>query len=435
MIKSRERRVRHMFVDETIIKLIAGKGGDGCTSFRREKYIPMGGSDGGNGGKGGDIIFEVDKSLKTLIDLRYKKIVKADKGINGKGSTRNGANAEDIILKVPEGTTIYNADNNLVLADLTKDKERITIAHGGRGGRGNKAFATHNEPAPKFSELGAPGEEVVIRCELKVMADVGLIGMPSVGKSTLLSLISGANPKIGAYHFTTLTPNLGVVKLKDNRSFVMADLPGLIEGAHEGAGLGLQFLRHAMRTRILAHVLDMGAFEGRNPIEDYKKIRTEIEVYNEKLKNKKEIVIANKMDLPNAKENLEAFKKTFPNLLVFEISALNQEGLEPLLKDMADLLETLPKEDIYEEQDYESYIIYKFQNERPYTIKNDNGVWVLEGKEIEELFKMTRFTEDEAVLRFARKLKGMGVEDELERLGAKRGDEVQILDYIFEFKE
>lgn len=424
-----------MFVDETVIKLIAGKGGDGCTSFRREKYIPMGGPDGGNGGKGGDIIFEVDKNLKTLIDLRYKKIVKAEKGTNGKGSTRNGSNAEDIILKVPEGTTIYNADNNLILADLTKDKERITIAHGGRGGRGNKAFATHNEPAPKFSELGAPGEEVVVRCELKVMADVGLIGMPSVGKSTILSLISGASPKIGAYHFTTLNPNLGVVKLKDNRSFVMADLPGLIEGAHEGAGLGLQFLRHAMRTKILAHVIDIGAFEGRDPIEDYKKIRTEIDAYNEKLKNKKEIIIANKMDLPNAKENLEKFKKAYPNLSVYEISAQNKEGLEPLLKHIANLLENIQEEDLYEEQDYESYIIYKFQNERPFTIKNNNGVWVIEGKEIEDLFKMTRFTEDEAVLRFARKLKGMGVEEELEHLGAQRGDEVQILDYIFEFKE
>lgn len=276
-----------MFVDETTIKLIAGKGGDGCTSFRREKYIPMGGPDGGNGGKGGDIIFEVDKGLKTLIDLRYKKIVKADKGMNGKGSSRHGKNAEDIIIKVPEGTTIYDADNNLVIADLIHDKEQVIVAHGGRGGRGNKAFATHSEPAPKFSELGCPGEELYIRCELKVMADVGLIGMPSVGKSTILSLISSAKPKIGAYHFTTLNPNLGVVKLEDNRSFVMADLPGLIEGAAEGAGLGLKFLRHAMRTRILVHVIDMGASEGRNPIEDYEKIRLEVEKYNEKLKNKK----------------------------------------------------------------------------------------------------------------------------------------------------
>ena len=424
-----------MFVDETTIKLIAGKGGDGCTSFRREKYIPMGGPDGGNGGKGGDIIFEVDKGLKTLIDLRYKKIVKADKGVNGKGSTRNGANAEDIILKVPEGTTIYDADTNLVVADLTKDKERVIVAHGGRGGRGNKAFATHSEPAPKFSELGAPGEEKNIKCELKVMADVGLIGMPSVGKSTILSLISSAKPKIGAYHFTTLNPNLGVVNLKDGRSFVMADLPGLIEGASEGAGLGHKFLRHAMRTKVLAHVIDMGSFEGRNPIEDYEKIRNEIDAFSDKLKKKKEIVIANKMDLENAKENLSAFKTAYPNLEVFEISALNNEGFEECLLALAGILENVQEENIYNEEEYESFVVYKFQNERPYTIRNDDGVWVLEGKEIEELFKMTRFTEDEAVLRFARKLKGMGVEDELERLGAKRGDEVQILDYIFEFKE
>ena len=423
-----------MFVDEVTIKLIAGKGGDGCTSFRREKYIPMGGPDGGNGGKGGNIIFEVDKNLKTLIDLKYKKIVKADKGSNGKGSTRNGANATDIILKVPEGTTIYNTDNDLIIADLTKDKESIIVAHGGSGGRGNKAFATHNEPAPKFSELGSPGEEIIVKCELKVMADVGLIGMPSVGKSTILSLISAAKPKIGAYHFTTLNPNLGVIKIND-KSFVMADLPGLIEGASEGIGLGEKFLRHAMRTKILAHVLDMGAFEGRNPIEDYQSIRKEIEKYSPKLASKKEIIIANKMDLPASKDNLKAFKKIYKNLPIYEVSALNNEGLDILIKDLMDILETTETDSLYNENEYESYMVYKFQNEKPYTIKKDNDVWVLEGKEIEKLFKMTRFTEDEAVLRFARKLKGMGVEEELESLGAKRGDSVQILDYIFEFKE
>lgn len=424
-----------MFVDETTIKLIAGKGGDGCTSFRREKYIPMGGPDGGNGGCGGNIIFEVDKGLKTLIDLRYKKIVKADKGVNGKGSTRNGANASDIVLKVPQGTTIYDADTNLVLADLTKDKEQFIAAHGGRGGRGNKAFATHSEPAPKFSELGAPGEERLVKCELKVMADVGLIGMPSVGKSTILSLISSAKPKIGAYHFTTLNPNLGVVNLKDGRNFVMADLPGLIEGASTGSGLGIRFLKHAMRTKILAHVIDMGSFEGRNPIEDYQKIRKEIESFHDNLKKKKEIVIANKMDLSAAKENLNAFKREYPDLEIFEISALHNEGLEKCLIAIASLLEILEEDSLYKAEEYESTIVYKFQNERPYTIRKDEDVWILEGKEIENLFKMTRFTEDEAVLRFARKLKGMGVEEELEQLGAKRGDMVQILDYIFEFKE
>lgn len=424
-----------MFVDETTIKLIAGKGGDGCTSFRREKYIPMGGPDGGNGGKGGDIIFEVDKGLKTLVDLRYRKIIKADKGVNGKGSTKNGANASDIVIKVPEGTTIYNADNGLILADLLQDHEQVIIAHGGRGGRGNKAFATHNEPAPKFSELGCPGEEIIVKCELKVLADIGLIGMPSVGKSTILSLISSAKPKIAAYHFTTLNPNLGVVNLKDNRSFVMADLPGLIEGANTGVGLGLKFLRHAMRTKILAHVIDMGSFEGRNPIDDYKIIRKEIDNYNEKLKKKKEIIIANKMDLPGSEENLSLFQKEFPHLKIYEISALNNQGLDTLLVDLADMLEEIPENEIYAKEDYESYVVYKFQNEKPYTIRRDNDVWLLEGEEIEKLFKMTRFNEDEAVLRFARKLKGMGVEEELERMGAKRGDEVQILDYIFEFKE
>ena len=272
-----------MFVDELVIKVVAGKGGDGCTSFHREKCMPMGGPDGGNGGKGADIIFRVDKGLKTLIDLKYQKIIKGDKGVNGKGSNRHGASSDDIIIKVPQGTTIYNNENGKVLADLIHDGEEFIVAHGGRGGRGNKAFVTPTESAPKFSEYGEPGEERIIKCELKVLADVGLVGLPSVGKSTLLSVISAAKPKIAAYHFTTLNPNLGVVKLKDNRSFVMADLPGLIEGASAGLGLGHKFLRHAMRTKVIAHVIDMGSSEGRNPIDDYETIRKEIESYSSKL--------------------------------------------------------------------------------------------------------------------------------------------------------
>ncbi len=424
-----------MFVDEIKIKLIAGKGGDGCTSFRREKFVPMGGPDGGNGGAGASIIFEVDKGLKTLVDLKYKKQIKGDKGVNGKGSTRNGANAFDVILKVPEGTTVYNAETGKILCDLTKDKQRFIVAHGGRGGRGNKAFATHSEPAPKFSELGCPGEEILVKCELKVMADVGLIGLPSVGKSTILSMITSANPKIGAYHFTTLNPNLGVIKLKDNRSFVMADLPGLIEGASNGAGLGHKFLRHAMRTKILAHVIDMGSSEGRDPIDDYNIIRREIDSYSDKLKNKKEIIIANKMDLNNALENLERFKKKYKNLEIYEISAINNKGMDVVIKHLADMLDNLEEDSLYKEEDYEDYVVYKYENKAPFTITNDNGVWVLEGKEIEKLFYMTRFTEHEAVERFGRKLKGMGVDEELKRLGANYGDEVQILDYVFEFKE
>lgn len=421
-----------MFVDELDIKLIAGSGGDGSTSFRREKYVPMGGPDGGNGGRGANIIFKVDKNLKTLIDLSYKKIIKADKGENGKGSNKYGKNAEDVIIKVPAGTTITNKDTNELIADLTTDEEEVIVAHGGRGGRGNKAFATHDNPAPKFSEKGEPGEELIVHLELKVLADVGLVGLPSVGKSTILSLISSAKPKIAAYHFTTLSPNLGVVKLKNNDSFVIADLPGLIEGASTGVGLGHEFLRHAMRTKILAHVIDMGASEGRDPIEDYKVIRREIEEYNGSLKKKQEIVIANKMDLDSAQDNLEKFKKAYPNLEVIEISCMNNTGIDDLINILNEKLKEIPEVKLYNEADYK---LYKFVDKAPYTITRDGNIWIVKGKEIETLLKMTRFEEDEGALRFARKFKGMGIEDELERLGAKPGDEVQILDYMFTFKD
>lgn len=424
-----------MFVDYVKMKLIAGKGGDGCTSFRREKYIPMGGPDGGSGGKGGDIIFKVEKGLKTLIDLKYHKIMKAKKGENGKGSNKHGKKAEDIYVYVPTGTTIFDDDTNLVLADLIKDGEEYIVAKGGRGGRGNKAFATTADPAPKFSELGEPGEVRYVHCELKVLADVGLIGMPSVGKSTILSQVSGATPKIAAYHFTTLNPNLGLVKLKDERAFVLADLPGLIEGASKGIGLGTDFLRHAMRTRILAHVIDMAGTEGRNPWDDYQMIRDEMASYHEKLIQKEEIVIANKSDMEGYQDNLRIFQEKYPNLEIFEISAIHKKGLDTLMIRLADLLELIQEEDIYNENDYESTVIYKFQNEKPYTITKENDIWVLKGSQIEKLFLMTRWEEEDAQIRFARKLKGMGVEEELEALGAKRGDEVQILDYIFIFKE
>ena len=410
-----------MFEDFVKMKLIAGKGGDGCTSFRREKYVPMGGPDGGNGGKGGDIIFRVEKGLKTLIDLKYHKIMKAEKGVNGKGSAMHGKKADDLIIKVPEGTTIFDDDTGLILKDLITDGEEYIVCKGGRGGRGNKAFATQSDPAPKFSELGEPGETKYVRCELKVLADVGLIGMPSVGKSTILSQVSGASPKIAAYHFTTLSPNLGLVKGSNNRSFVLADLPGLIEGASTGVGLGINFLKHAMRTRILAHVLDMAGTEGRKPWEDYEMIRNEILSYSEKLAQKKEIVIANKMDMEGFSENLKEFKKRYPSLEVLER--------------MLDLLDEIEEKSPYEEDEFESTMIYKFQNEKPFSITKENDIWVLKGKEIEKLFLMTRWENDDAQMRFARKLKGMGVEEELEQMGAKRGDEVKILNYIFVFKE
>lgn len=420
-----------MFVDELTIKLLAGSGGDGCTSFRREKFVPMGGPDGGNGGKGASIIFEVDKNLKTLVDLSYRKIIKAPKGENGKGSNKYGKNAEDIIIAVPEGTTVINTETNEVMADLINDKERFVVAHGGRGGKGNKSFATHDVPAPKFSEKGEPGEEVIVKLELKVLADVGLIGMPSVGKSTLLSVISASKPKIAAYHFTTLNPNLGVVKLKNGDSFVMADLPGLIEGASNGVGLGIEFLKHAMRTRIIAHVVDMGSSEGRNPSQDYRVIREEIEKYSEILKNKKEVVIASKMDLADGSKNLEEFKKNYPNVEVIPISAFNMEGIDEMIERLMEILKETLKEELYPQ---ESFKVYKYEDNVPYKIKKDGNIWVVSGKEIETLLLMTKFNEDEGVLRFARKFKGMGIEDELEKMGAKVGDEVQILDYMFTFK-
>ena len=421
-----------MFVDELNIKLMAGPGGDGCTSFRREKFVPMGGPDGVNGGRGASIIFKVDKSLKTLVDLSYKKIIKAPKGENGKGSNKYGKNAEDIIINVPEGTTIINKATNEVMADLINDGEEFVVAHGGRGGKGNKSFATHDVPAPKFSEKGEPGEEIEVRLELKVLADVGLVGMPSVGKSTLLSVISSSKPKIAAYHFTTLNPNLGVVKLKNGKSFVMADLPGLIEGASNGIGLGTEFLKHAMRTRIIAHVVDMGASEERNPIEDYKIIRNEVIKYSEILKNKKEVVIASKMDLENGKENLEKFKKAYPDLEVIPVSSYDLSGIDEMMERLMEILDETPKEDLYPKEQFK---VYEYEDNKPYNIKSDGNIWIVSGKEIETLLLMTKFNEDEGVLRFARKFKGMGIEDELEKLGAKPGDEVQILDYMFTFKD
>lgn len=423
-----------MFVDELTLKVIAGSGGDGCTSFRREKYIPMGGPDGGNGGKGADVIFKVDKNLKTLLDLKTLRIVRADRGEHGKGSNQYGKGKDPVIVSVPEGTVVYNADNNLVVCDLTEDGQEFIVAKGGRGGKGNRSFATHENPAPGFSEHGEPGEEKVLKIELKMIADIGLVGMPSVGKSTLLSMISSSKPKIAAYHFTTLSPNLGVVKLADYNVFVVADLPGLIEGASDGIGLGDKFLKHAMRTRVLAHVIDMGASEGRNPIEDYITIRSEIDKFDDKLKNKKEIIIANKMDLPDATTNLSEFKKRFPDLTIFEISAINNLKIDELLIGLGNMLNTIEKTEMFSKEEFEDYILYEFKKEESFSIKKENNTWVLSGPRVEKLLKMTKLQESEAVKRFARTLNLMGVEDDLEKLGAKAGDEVQILDYVFIYK-
>lgn len=423
-----------MFIDEIVITVQGGKGGDGVTSFHREKYVEMGGPDGGNGGKGGNIIFKAEKGLKTLIDLRYKKNIKANDGGNGKGSNMTGASAEDLIIKVPIGTTIKDEETNLILADLVNDQEECVVAKGGKGGKGNAAYLSNKNKAPKTSEYGEPGEKRIIKCELKLLADVGLVGFPSVGKSSLISVVSASKPKIADYHFTTLTPNLGVVKV-DDFSFVMADLPGLIEGSSKGIGLGDRFLKHAIRTKIICHIIDMSASEGRNPIEDYRIIREEIKNYNEILYKKKEIVVANKMDLPISKENLKKFKEAYKDLEVFEISAVTHQGIDKLLYRIKDLLLKLEKEELYQEEEFENYVLYKFKKEKPYKITKENDTWIISGSELEKLLKMTKFNSDESIMRFAKKLKYMGIDDELKAKGAKEGDTVKILNIEFEFED
>ncbi len=423
-----------MFIDEVNLKLIAGKGGDGCTSFLREKYVPLGGPDGGNGGKGGSIIFKADKGLKTLIDLRYNKVLKADSGKMGRGRNQTGESASDKIVIVPVGTTIKDIDTNLIICDLVKDGQECIVAKGGRGGKGNAAFMTNKNKAPYTSELGEPGEERNVHIELHLLADACLVGFPSVGKSSIISVISAAKPKIADYHFTTLTPNLGVVKI-DDYSYVVADLPGLIEGASEGVGLGDKFLKHVSRCKVICHVLDMGQVDYRDVIEDYKIIRNELKKYSEQLYNKKELIVANKMDIEGSKENLERFKKEYPNLEVIEISAVTNKGIKELTYKIKELLQSLPDEDIYEKNEFEDYVLYEFKHEKPYQIKHINGKWIITGKELEKLLKMTRFNSDESALRFASKLKNLGVDDELKELGAKNGDIVCILDKEFEYEE
>lgn len=423
-----------MFVDEVLLKVEAGRGGDGCLAFRREKYIPMGGPFGGNGGKGSDIKFVVDEGLHTLIDLRYMKVVKGEKGENGSGKNQNGKNAKDVIIKVPQGTIIKDNDTGLILADLKNHGDEVVVAYGGRGGRGNTAFKTQSNPAPNFAENGEPGEFRNLKIELKLLADVGLVGMPSVGKSTIISMVSKAKPKIAAYHFTTLHPNLGVVKVKDGRSFTIADLPGLIEGASLGEGLGDKFLKHIERTRVIAHVIDISGFEGRNPYEDYVTIKKELENFDPTLLQRPEVIIANKMDGEKAKENLEEFKKKVKDKEIFEVTAILDEGLEPVMTHIADILDKIPTKPLYEEENYESFVLYKFKKEEPFTIAKEDNVWVVKGKEVEKLLMMTRFGTDEAEARFANKLRKMGIDDKLVELGVQEGDLVRILDYEFEFK-
>ncbi|MFJ7971207.1 GTPase ObgE [Psychrobacillus sp. NPDC096389] len=429
-----------MFVDHVKIYVKGGDGGDGMVGFRREKYVPMGGPAGGDGGNGGDVVFVVDEGLRTLMDFRYKRNFKATRGEHGMSKNMHGANADDLFVKVPPGTVVTNEETGDVIADLVEHGQKAIIARGGRGGRGNSRFATPANPAPELSEKGEPGFELNVILELKVLADVGLVGFPSVGKSTLLSVVSAAKPKIAAYHFTTIVPNLGMVETEDHRSFAMADLPGLIEGASEGVGLGHQFLRHIERTRVIVHVIDMSGMEGRDPYEDYLTINEELKQYNLRLTERPQIIVANKMDMPDSEENLKAFKeKVGPEMKVFPISAISRQGLQELLFAVADLLEVAPEfplEHLTEEES-ETSVMYKHETKKEdFEIsRDDDGAFVLSGGSVERLFKMTDFSREDSIRRFARQLRGMGIDDALRERGAKDGDTVRLLQFEFEFIE
>lgn len=426
-----------MFVDQVKVYVKAGDGGNGLVSFRREKYVPFGGPSGGDGGNGSDIIFEVNEGLNTLMDFRYQRHFKAKRGENGMSKGQHGKNAQPMVLAVPPGTIVKDDVTGEFLADLTEHGQRALIAKGGRGGRGNMRFASAKNPAPEISENGEPGVERDIVIELKLIADVGLVGFPSVGKSTLLSVVSAARPKIADYPFTTLAPNLGVVETEDNRSFVIADLPGLIEGAHTGVGLGHQFLRHVERTRVVIHVIDMAATEGRDPYQDYLVINEELQAYDQTILERPQIIVANKMDMPDAEAQLELFKEQLEEPYpIFPTSALTKAGLRELLFAVADQLDQIPKNTQPIEEKAE-HIVYKHQEEQaPFQITRDpDGAFVLYGDRLEKLFKMTDLTREESIQRFSRQMRSMGVDQALREKGAKDGDIVRLLSYEFEFIE
>jgi len=427
-----------MFIDMVKVFVKAGDGGNGVVAFRREKYIPDGGPAGGDGGKGADVVFEVEEGLRTLMDFRYQKHFKAQSGENGRPKNQHGKSRDAMVVKVPPGTTVTNEKTGEIIADLTEHGQRAIVVRAGRGGRGNSRFATPSNPAPEIAENGQPGQEKELSLELKLLADAGLVGFPSVGKSTLLSIVSAAKPKIADYHFTTLVPNLGVVETDDHRSFVMADLPGLIEGAHSGVGLGHQFLRHIERTRVIVHVIDMSGIEGRDPFEDYQTINEELRQYNLRLTERPQVVVANKMDLPDSEENLERFKeKVGEEVEIHAISTVTKKGLADLLRSIVNKVETTPEFPLYEEEEIEQRVVYKYtKKEAPFKVfKDDDSGFVIEGHEIETLFKMTDFNRHDSVQRFARKMRFMGIDEALRDIGAEDGDTVRILNHEFEFVE
>lgn len=427
-----------MFVDKVKVYVKGGDGGNGMVAFRREKYVPLGGPAGGDGGKGGDVVFEVDEGLRTLLDFRYQRHFKAPRGENGRPKSQHGAGSEDLVVKVPPGTTVTDAETGAFIVDLVEHGQRAAIAKGGRGGRGNTRFATANNPAPEIAENGEPGQELWVNMELKVLADVGLVGFPSVGKSTLLSVVSAARPKIAAYHFTTLAPNLGLVQAGDERSFVMADLPGLIEGAHQGVGLGHQFLRHVERTKVIVHVVDISGMEGRDPYQDYLQINEELRLYNSRLLERPQIVAANKIDIPGAEENLHTFKEQVgEDVPVYSISAATGQGIKELIFAVADLLDKVEREPVrVEEPVVEERKVYRVEEApEPFTIRKEDDVFVVEGEQMERLIKMSKLNSYDAIQRFSRIMRGIGVDDALRKAGAKDGDTVRIGDFEFEFVE
>jgi GTP-binding protein len=431
-----------MFVDKAKIYVKGGDGGDGLVAFRREKYVPEGGPAGGDGGRGGDVIFRVDEGLRTLMDFRYQRHFKADRGIKGRNKSQHGANAEHMIVRIPPGTVLIDDDTQEIIADMTRHGQQVVVARGGRGGRGNTRFATAANTAPELAENGEEGQERYVVMELKVMADVGLVGFPSVGKSTLLSVVSAAQPKIGAYHFTTITPNLGVVDVGDGRSFVMADLPGLIEGASEGVGLGHEFLRHVERTRIIIHVVDMSGSEGRDPFEDWVMINDELKQYNAALIDRPQIVAANKMDMPDSEENLAAFRERVaelrPDLTIMPISSLTRQGVQELLYRATDILDSIPVAPVVEEvAETTERKVYKLEAEEDdsFTITRDNEAFVVSSPRIERMLKRMQLSTHDAILKLARTLRHMGVDAELRKRGAVEGTIVRIADFEFEFVE
>jgi len=425
-----------MFVDEVKIVVKSGKGGNGITAFRHEKYMEYGGPSGGDGGDGGSIIFVVDEGMTTLVDLKYRKHISAKCGDDGGQKNMTGKDAEDVIVPVPLGTMVFDSKTNKLICDLTHKDDRFVIAKGGKGGRGNQNFATPRNQAPEIQENGQPAVMLDIRVELKLLADVGLVGFPSVGKSTLITAVSKARPKIADYPFTTIVPNLGVVEVDGVKSFVMADLPGIIEGASHGLGLGLQFLKHIERTRVLVHIIDMAATHGRDPYTDYLTINNELKEYKFQLSKRPQIVVANKMDLPEAAENLRVFKeKVGPDLEIFEIAALTREGIVPLLKKITEVLSKTPLFDIYQENDKDDEVIYRYEpTDHDYEIiKVNDTTYSVEGKLIERLLQMTNFGAEESVKQLARRMRRFGVDEKLRTSGCKNGNIVRIGEYEFEF--